>query len=245
MEVEGEFAVQTRFASYTTVGAVTLAWTGDDRPYAALQSAIDAEIAEGMKIEYFQRRYHQAALRNPTDPVAQFADVYSTLKSLKAWHSRMDLVFAALQQADDQVGRARDPRAYHYERERYIIEAGLIGFDPHLRALGERLLDRDPLDTHVKYALIHMLGSRPGEDALAIRYCSDIVKADPNDADNYTVVAGYYWRRFDRSHAKADGDEAIADYNRFLKLAPADDWFRLAANYAVSRIQKEMAKYDQ
>jgi tetratricopeptide (TPR) repeat protein len=240
--VPGHIIAGSRSGYWTWTG---LAWTGDDTPYAATQAAIDAGIARGLKFQYFQRKYHQAAIGNPSDPVAQFADAYSSWASLGDLHNRVDIARDRLSQADDELTNAPDPRAYHYERLRYVIEAALHGFDPHLRSLGERLLVRDPSDLKVKYRMITMLAPRPGEDALAIRYCSDLLKADPNHANNYTVVAGYYWRRFDRSHAKADGDEAIADYNRFLQLAPADDGFRLAVNYAISRIQKEMAKYDQ
>ena len=113
---------------------------------------------------------------------------------------------------------------------------------PEMRALGLRLLKRNPKDVPIKYRQVtHLNGGNATEAALGLKYAQELVQMQPKEPAMYALLAFTYqnrwWGTFHikeelycyarftyqnswwGTHAKSDANDAIANYKRYMTMA--------------------------
>ena len=116
----------------------------------------------------------------------------------------------------------------------YLNDSG-----PEMRALGERLLKRDPKDVPVKYRQVtHLNGGNAAENARGLKYAKELVQTQPKQPVMYAMLGFTYQNRWWGTHSKADADAAIANYRRYMEMAKLTGGKRKEIEKTIAYIQR-------
>jgi len=235
---------QTDTTSPNTVTAswawTTERWDASDRPFQKVRDEVWRSISHGQHPEALVGKYKALARTEPYHPPydlpAQFGWAYAAYQAAVADPKfRNHGEFLPAIQA---LGYGPSPRSYEYARLRFLMEA-MNWPDIHLKIAGERLLRRMPNDFQVKYHLTHVLaaGISPQDRDTAVVYAQQMVRAMPDKANMYSLLGETRFTRWLGNKSKADGDSAVAAYQKYLALAPQNDSFRKQAQFLIKRIR--------
>jgi len=223
---------------WTPQAWLTRPWTGDDKPYRAIREHIEAAVAHGEAPKAIAQRYQVPAQRNRLDAQAQFAWAYSAHKVFLA----NPAVFADAS-ALDALSTTGVEDVYEYTRLRFMLtqEINPNTNNLYLKNLGERLLKRDPDDKRVRQDLVYALCTDKRGLSDALRIAQEGVRRHPEDAKLHATVASAYQSIFDWSRARDSvaRDNAVAEYKKYLQLAPQSDYFRKYAAFRINALPQE------
>ena len=213
-------------------------WSGDDTPYKTIRYAVFDAMQKSQNPLALVRQYKAAAQKKPLDQHVVFRYAYATYQLTtqdKAFKQTTELHAAnwAAQHIDP-------PRTYQFARLLFLMETTLGGYGRALLPLSERLLQRDPNDVQVMYRSLDILngGMFPQDTDKAIAYAQKMVHLLPRSASVYAALGSVYFDIWGRTKSKSDADQAIAGYQKFLALAPANDPFRPRAEYMIRWLQQ-------
>jgi len=213
-------------------------WTGDEKPFLDIQREMDEAIAQGQSAKTLASDAKAAAVQSPQDAQAQFRWAYAALKAVPSISEKEDDA-RGLHGIAQAMWKAESPRSYQYDRLLFLIETFFVTAR-ELRPLGERLLDHNPNDLKVIARFVWMLkiGQEPQETQRALKYTQQLIKSEPNNP-RYLAMLGdvYYWTTTG-TRRRSDADKTVAAYQRYLKVAPADDSYRSNAKDSILIMQK-------
>jgi len=218
-------------------------WQGNDQPYAEVRNQLDQTIANSQNLDSLWQEYRDEALQNSHDPVAQFRWGYAAIKSITS--------FTPYPYADTIRGNVliallgvTSPNTYNYARLRYLASPN----DPKLVGIGERLLKYSPDDDvqlHLSedYASILGLHYNFKSKSRAIDLTESLIKNHPQIAKYNATLGSIYLISWYCDHKRnpADAKIAIAEYQKYLLLASANEPFRQDAQIRIRDLQKDLA----
>lgn len=214
------------------------AWTASDKPYEEARERIKKEYAQGRSLEAIAQEHRAIALSKPKDPVAQFAWVCAGRGA--AWVSSSE--GAMPRYLLDILTKADPGNVREYTRYRFCLtdETDLVLPIQNAEQIGNRLIASDPKDNWVRLSLINMLCAAPGGTKKALPHALNWVQVDPNNPKAHSSLAQVYFNQWEESgrRNKALGDKAVAEYQAYLRLAPANDSFRRRAQSFIRHIQQ-------
>lgn len=214
-------------------------WTGGDAPYQKIISDINKDLDKGQKPDALIAGYKAKADASPKDPQAVFGWAFAVWR-VATWSDEYRKRYSDFTDLPDALAGASFPRTYSYARLRFLIQAQVRTM-PQLQELGERLVKQNPKDNDVKYQLIHVLRQTPArpENQEALKLAQELVQSDPKAALYYQVLGSVYLDAYiDFGFNKADGDKAIAEFQKELELRPLNDPTRLDVERAIKNIQQ-------
>ena len=220
---------------------VTEKWTGSDKPYQDIVAQIKKEYSQGRDPDAIAQEYRLAAKLNPTNPVAQFARVCSARGTAVISNSEDREALSLL-----QILENADPGNIHeYTRYRFCLsdEANTPLPIDDIKTVGEKLLLYDPKDNWARLSLINMLSNYKQGGKEALPYALDWVKQEPENAKAHSSLAQAYFNQWEESTRKNNtlGNQAIQEYQAYLRLAPSNDGFRSHAKRYISHIEEAEA----
>lgn len=207
----------------------TEAWNGNDKPYRQIRSEIDAAIKRGKSPIALANQYKATAKTEPRqpsyDPQSQFRWMYAFYQAAlrdPRYANSSDEV-----RAYESAGYFPSPHSYEFARVRFLLTT-LGSPDPHLQGLGERLLKRNPKDYQVMRILLRVINPNDSESEKqqALGYAHTLIQVGPNSPMGYGSLGGVYFALWMKGRSAEDYKQAVANYNRYLELAPAADPFR-------------------
>lgn len=222
------------------------AWTNDDKKYQQIKNSVDKKIASGIKPDVLRIKYGVQAEAQRESPEAQFAWAYAAWKTIGSTPTSAQRI-KYLEGVPEALAHVAFPRSYAFARLRFLTESD----NPGLRNLGERLTKRDPNDEAIKYQLMNVYDTilfrddlfksiPPGVRENALAYSQNFIHAHPENP-SYRAASGSLhldlWKR--NNHNRQEGDQAIADYQEYLHLAPENDGWRKNAKYLIGLIQSQ------
>ena len=190
--------------------------------------------------------FRQQAQSKPYDAVAQFRWVCADWVEHNYRNS-------PLIEWRNALARPLSPQSYDYARLRFLITAenartmGKYASDERLKHVGERLMKIDPKDELVFYLLRQIKKtSRSLKDKWDnVRYAQNLVKAKPKDANAQAILGGAYLDLWMMTKQRSYGNMAIAQYNKYLMLAPKSASFREDAQFWIKSIPKDQARWEK
>lgn len=217
---------------------LTRPWIGDDKPYRVIRERVEAAVAQGESPQALMQRYKVPAQTNRLDAQAQFAWAYSAHEALLA-HT-VDFANAS---ALDALSTTGVEDVYEYTRLRFMLtqEANPNSDNLYLKSLGERLLKRNPDDKRVRQDLVYALCTNRRGVGEALHIAHEGVQRHPEDAKMHATLASAYDSMFNWSRGRdiAARSKAIAEYKKYLQLAPQNDSFRRYATLLVNALPQE------
>ncbi len=217
-------------------------WTGDQRPYKAVEVHILQEYKSGESPTSILEVYRTLSDSHPTDPVAKFAYVYAA-RGVAVLNGTLDSkafdLLNILEKADP--GNIRE-----YTRYRFCMgdEANNSLIYPDAKIVGDRLLRYNPKDNWVRLSLIDMLCITPEGVKYALPYALQWVKEEPNNNKAHSSLGQVYfdlWMSGKRTD-QALAAKAVAEYQTYLRLAPSNDGFRGPAQAFIRNVQQHEAR---
>lgn len=211
------------------------AWTGNDKPYLAIQNNIDQQIKSGKNPNTLLRKYGDAFSKmglnqNRKDPQALFAWAYSALRASMLVRPSIS-TGADLVDITNAYDRVDSPHSYRYDRTRFLT-VRQVRSDKRTRVIAEKLAARDPKDLLVKYALARVIIDTTmlrGEDkAQAIRLLNEVIRAQPKNATAYSSLGTLHFLvsicrpRDPIETRKTEARKAVVNYKKYLALTPKD-----------------------
>lgn len=225
-------------------------WTGDDTPYQNIERDTDKALASTWSVGNLLEQASVLAQQKPTDPQAQFQWSYMARQVVLAEPKSYDYG-SSLRAISVVLAHADSPKTYSYARLRFLLERQ----NPALTEVGERLLQRDSNDVSVKYHLSQYYSALFSERSQlnrdhavdpqlkqrALTLAEQIIAANPSDPDYRTALAAVYVSSFADKKNPQDASNAIAAYQQYLKLAPADDSFRPRCSAIIADLQEYLS----
>ena len=214
-------------------------WTGDDTPYVALKTQIDGTISPQQKpasIQSTVSEYQTQARQKPLDALAQFGWAYAVYKTaqidpLLLNPKSKNLTREAAQQkairpAVKALASVPFPATYEFAKLRFLLET--FRFPPaELAPLGKRLVERDPKNPKMIYSYLQVADlSEDGNRRHALALAQELVTLEPKNPDYHAILGDMNGRSYAVTKNKQYKAHAIAEYQEFLRLAPANDPFR-------------------
>jgi len=225
-------------------------WTGDDTPYQNIERDTDKALASTWSIGNLLEQASVLAQQQPTDPQAQFRWSYMARQVVLAQPKSYDYG-SSLQAISVVLAHADSPKTYSYARLRFLLGRQ----NPALTEVGERLLQRNPNDVSVKYHLSddysalfsersqlnrdHAVDPQLKQRALTL--AEQVIAANPSDPDYRRALAAVYVSSFADKKNPQDATNALAAYQQYLKMAPADDSFRPQCQGIVVGLQEYLS----
>ena len=226
-------------------------WTDDDRPYARLRAKIEGSATDDAKAYSLFQTYEAALARDQHNPQVQFADydagyladtLPGGLHAVVTLSSdpRAEGLRERLWNVSTWVIRTPPPHTYNVARLVFLCSA--YGFaDPNLRALGLRLVKRDPSDYSVGYYTVTvLLASGFGKSAdvtRALPLAQDLVRRHPSKPAVYGLLGFAYYNRWTLSKKQADAILATAEFKKYLQVAPPNASYRPQAEAFIAQMQ--------
>lgn len=220
-------------------GWVNEPWTGDAKPYQDMKAEIDRSIFKGQKAEAITsalQKYKAEARKQPNDALAQYAWAFAAyktalidstlanpkLKGKEEGEAQRQVVFPTLA----ALRRVAFPRTYEFARLRFLLE--VFEFPKsELSPVGRRVAERDPKDYKAIRAYLRVAAPKtPQERQQAIGFAQTLIRLHPQDPQYRAVLGSMYGRSYARTGNKQYKALAIAGYQDFLRMAPANDPFR-------------------
>ena len=216
-------------------------WTGDSKPYLAIQAHLDKMQREKQDMAAVARQFSKlTAKQKASDPQAVFRWAYA---ALLADNGTEDAEVERVR-AMRAMGEVVSPHVYEFDRIRFIL---LCRDNPNndLKGLGERLLKRRSGDYWVLLYQVYTL--EPGVNAddrkRAFEICSHLTRALPKDP-LVQLLVGDTWRRFAwTTQKKADANKAIAAYRKALDLMPTNNPGRQNVLRQIEFVQQDLRDY--
>ena len=211
-------------------------WKGENQSYAQARQTIDQEAANGQKPNAIMVRYQAQANQKPTTPLALFRWAYASRKAaLESNPFSTDIADKALDALDGKSG----PHPYDYVRLQFLLASDVWPVSS-LEPLGRRLLQYKTDDQAVLFQLVvDMKSSTSLQDRKeAVSLAQSLVRGNPNYPKNHALLAGAYDGLWQLAKQRSIADKAIAEYQRYLQLAPANDNFRRGAEQMVWAIKR-------
>lgn len=214
------------------------AWTASDLPYKSVEARIIGEYKAGKAPEAIDSEYRSLAQVHSKDPVAQFAWIYAARGA--AWLNSSEGMMPRY--LLDTLTKADPGNVREYTRYRFCLtdETDLVLPVQNAKLIGDRLLASNPKDGWVRLSLINMLCAAPGGTAKALPYALAWVKLEPTNAKAHSSLAQVYFDQWEGSSRKNVilGNKAVAEFQAYLRLAPANDSFRQHAQSFIRHIQQ-------
>ena len=224
---------QNIFFPSTLTSAV---WKGDNQGYAQARQVIDQETSGGQGAAALVNRYQAQANQSPTNPLAVFRWAYA---SRKAALTSNPFSITIADQALDALNRDGKPHPYDYVRLQFLLASDVWPVSS-LEPLGKRLLQYKADDQPVQFQLVVDMGSSTalGDRKEALAIALDLVRRDPKNPRDHALLAGAYSSQWMLTKERSVADRAIAEYQLYLKLAPANGNFRRGAEQMVRAMRK-------
>jgi len=214
-------------------------WNGDNKPYQQIRATIDNAIAARRKPQDLAFFYEGPALRDPSDPQAQFKWAYATYRvALTTDQTTGDNMLDHPLQA---LVLAPFPKTYEYARLIFLAEDHTRCFITNLQAVSKRIVRINPKDRDVKYAAARNLiySTVPVDRNLSYKYAAELLTQYPDWATPYGLEGFIFYKRWQNTKSKADGDKAIEEYQQCLQLDTLpDNDFRKRVQEVITEIQK-------
>ncbi len=223
-------------------------WDGDDKPYADTRKAIDVTVRAGTKPSVLMARYKAQLASDPWNPRKVYPWAYAALLARKiapdgnAQHN-------IIRPVADYMSEVPFPHSYQYARVMFLAQ-GLSKVSYSLRYVGDRLLQRNPHDNEVKFAMIFPLLNgksdgaiythNPADDARALAYARNLHKAYPINegyAWQYAEAVAYLWERPEKPRDLNKAKQGIAAFQQYLREYP-NTKFRAAALAKIAWIKQ-------
>ncbi len=142
----------------------------------------------------------------------------------------------------DTLTKSDPGNVREYIRYRFCLtdETDLVLPVQNAELIGGRLLASDPKDNWVRLSLINMLCAAPGGAKRALPHALNWVQIEPNNPKAHSSLAQVYFDQWEESgrRNKTLGNRSIAEYQAYLRLAPATDSFRRHAQSFIRHIQQ-------
>jgi len=108
--------------------------------------------------------------------------------------------------------------------------------------LGQRLLDVNPDDEPVEYALSGILldDYNPPKTIEALGLAQGLINQDPTRAEPYSLVGEIYYMRWKAHHQESDGEQARYAYLQYVQIAPDGDAFKKRAAALAAAIGRKL-----
>ena len=218
------------------------AWTGNAKPYQAIQQRMVEMVREHKNTAALARQYGKLTGKQlASDPLAVYQWAYA------AWFisGNAEDTQAERSRAMTALGKVPSPHVFEFDRLRFLLLCSDCP-DVNLRTLGDRLLRRYPEDYWVILFHIQNLDSiaNTKEREKAFALCAYLTKKYPKDPNGYTVLA-FTWRHIGwATHKKADADRAIAAYRKAIALHSENAPERRVIEGQIQVIQKERSTYN-
>lgn len=213
-------------------------WTGNDRPYQKIRADINKALYAGQGPDALIADYKAKADADPKDPQAAYGWAFAVWR-ISTWSDEYQQKYSDFTDLPDALAAAPFPKTYNYARLRFLVQAQVRAM-PQLQELGERLVKRNPKDADVKYQLIHVLRQTPSppENREALKLAQDLVQSDPKVALYYQVLGNVYRDAYyDFGFKRADGDKAIATFQKEMEVKPPNDEERQVIEEVIKNIQ--------
>ena len=217
---------------------VLSAWTASDQPYKTVEGLIKKEYAQGKSLGAIAQEYKATAQQRPSDPVAQLAWIYAARGAAVASSLDGSVPYALV----EALAKSDPGNVHEYTRYRFCMteEANKVLPAAQAKRIGDKLLAYDPHDDWVRLHLINMLcdGNQPD---MAQPYALAWTKQEPNNPKAHSALGLAYFDLWEVSHRKNKtyGNESIAEYQQYLRLAPPNDHFRPFAEKYIKYVQQD------
>ena len=204
----------------------------NDHPFDSLRGQIDKDFQNKKLSVADLNSYQVTAEKDPKNAQAVFKWAYASYVAQKDFSIKENAVASS-----GIFAYASSPKAYDYTRIRFLI-AARDKPSPQLVDLGKRLLQRNNRDYDVQYSLIQCMALSPSEleAQQAILLAKNLVHTYPAKPSAYACLGSIYFNVWYTHQKPIDGDEAVAAYQRYLRLASPDDPWRLQAQTLIHYI---------
>ncbi len=219
-------------------------WTASDTPYLQIRHEVDKALAEKKLTPALLEKHRKTSQESPNDLHALFRWGYTLLKAPYAGIDLGDIAFRTYTPIVQAMDKAPAPRSYQFARLRFLLMT-LRYNHAELRDVGLRLLRRDPKDYHVKFLVVqHLSGSRSAaQRQQALELAQEMVREQPKRASAHSILGYVFQRRLFLFGDLSAADKAIAGYQRFLELAPANQQKeRAQAEHLIGIVEQEKAR---
>ncbi len=215
-------------------------WAGDNRPYKEAREQINKAVADKQDLKALIKQYEVLAQQKSSDPKPEYRYAYA---AYRAAIEAKPFDANSLISIRDALQRGFPPHAYDYTRLRFLVESTLFA-NQSLIPVGKRLLSHDPKDVSVKYNLIKVLtcSVTASDKEEAVKYAQDLLLAKPENANYHATLAGAYLSIWFRSKDNSLANKAIAEYQQYLQLAPANADYRQTVNRLLMTLQRMTGK---
>lgn len=221
-------------------------WTESALAYQEIRTRIDKEFhqADVSVKDRLLIKYKDKALRQPSDPKAQFAwgyAIWTTRDGTMTYghlYNRNYVPIRALRAVSFQPN-------YEFARLRFLFEGWQQPLQT-LRALGERLIHQNPNDADVKRRLASIYSNNASSRLRqqAVQLAQESIALEPAYSAGYADLGAAYlmlWHKDKDVHA---AQQAIVAYRKYLELAPPSFPWRIQAQTLISLIENELKQYN-
>lgn len=235
----------------------TFGWTGDNKTYQSLRSAIDKQINKGASPFALARQYQK--LSQPKVLVGLRPEWWQTAgvslqdsKAVFRWAYSARLAALASKPYDEALlgkpyqamlhlnGFKTEMQAYDFARLYFLIACHVLPeASDSVVDLGDRLYHSNPQDNSVRYLLIYVLmrPESPSSTNKALAYASAWVKQSPASPDANVLLGGAYNTRWIQTHSVGDANRAIKAFSKYLLLDPGSG-SAAHIRYEIATLQK-------
>ena len=229
-------------------------FTGNNKPFHEIRMGLRRLIKRNalrVKLPLFEKE----ARADPYNSKLQFRWVMTALELYDRKKSNPigQPSDGSLSKWRDALSFASQPKAYDYTRLRFLITTenamtmGKYASDERLKNVGKRLLKIQPKDKFVSYWVRQLMSySSSLEDKYEnLRYARQLVKAKPKDSNAQSELAGSYLDLWMVTKRRSHANTAIAQYKKWLQMAPKNDPFRPNAEHWIKAIPKGQAFWEK
>lgn len=209
---------------------MTQQWTADDTPYQQIQQEIEARLASDAPTNVIFQEYKQKM--QPGDIRSLYAMGYAGLVTGLATADTLQ-----------EISHNDPQNIYLYTRLHFLLTRTVLANADlrYLQPVGNRLLKRSPQDEMVHKNLVYALSSSKAGVPQALVIAESWVAAQPKSAAAHAVLASVYDTLFSYSRATNQNYcyKAVAEYKKYLQIAPANDHFRRQATFLINLLPQE------
>jgi hypothetical protein len=210
-------------------------WTGDNTPYHAARVQIEHALNTPGELGKLEAQYERAWRAKPSDPLAFYCWGYSKYLQVLGNQSGAPL-HAELAPVEEAFEKVPSPHTRDFDRLRYLVEEYFV---PHAEAtpIAQRLLKEDPNDYTVGYALAsaYLDVYYPARIKEALAICEHLKQIKPKEASTYATIGFAYVLWYARDQNPANARAIVANYKKYLELAPPNAAFRKRAEQIIEQ----------
>jgi hypothetical protein len=215
-------------------------WTGDNTPYHAARLQIEHAKKMPGKLNELETRYERAWHADPDDPLAFYRWGYTKYLQILQKQS-LPPQYDELAPVNNAFDTVPSPHTRDYDRFRYLVGEY---FTPHAETanLAQRLLRSDPNDYNVGYALAssYLYVYNPARILDALKICDMLKRVKPTEAATYSTIGFAYVMWYSHDQNPANARAVVANYQKYLELAPPDAFFRKRAEQIIAQFKPKM-----